>query len=242
MCEEGAGGRARFPALDAWRGTALYCMLVYHFLFDLFLFDRLPWGVMFGLPLTALERYIACSFMLCAGVSATLTRSNVRRGLVTLLAGVPVMVVSFLIRTPIWFGVLQCLGLCMLLYAALRRAVDRVPLKIAPVLWLGLFAAAFAVTESVTVPVRWLFWLGLRFPGYVSYDHFPLLPWFFLFLTGTWLGRMLKASPRLRALAGRPAPAALTVPGRHTLWVYLLHQPVLYGALWLAETLRFGSN
>ena len=236
------GGRARYPVLDAWRGAALYCMLVYHFLFDLFLFDRLSWRVMFGLPLTVLERYIACSFLLCAGVSATLTRSNVRRGLVTLLAGVPVMAVSFLVGAPIWFGVLQCLGLCMLLYAALRRPLDRVPLKIAPALWLGLFAAAYIVTESVTVPVRWLFWLGFRFPGYVSYDHFPLLPWFFLFLTGTWLGRLLAVSPRLRALAGHPAPGALTVPGRHTLWVYLLHQPVLYGAVWLAEIMQIASN
>lgn len=227
----------RILFLDAWRGLALYLMLLYHLLFDLYMFGWMSWEQIMSWPLVLLEKFIAYSFILCAGVSATLTRSNAKRGLVTLGAAALVTIASFIVDAPILFGVLQFLGMAMLIYAAVGKWVRKVPEKIAPFLWLALFVGTHILTDRVLVNVRWLFWLGFRYPGYVSYDHFPILPYIFLFFLGSWAGGRIKEDRDRFLPLDRHAPKWLTVPGRRTLIVYLLHQPVLYGICLLVYNL-----
>ena len=229
--------KPRILIIDGWRGTALYLMLVYHLLFDFYMFGWVRWETLMSWPLMLLEKYIAYSFILCAGISSTLTRSNVKRGLVTLAASVLVSVVSFIVDAPIRFGVLSFLGVAMLIYAAVGKWGRMVPEKLAPVLWIALFAVFHIITDRTLVNVRWLFWLGFRYPGYISYDHFPVLPYIFLFFLGSWMGQMIgKYRERLPFLE-KKAPTWLTWPGQRTLWIYLIHQPVLYGACWLISIL-----
>ena len=86
--------------------------------------------------------------------------------------------------------------------------------------------------STVTVENPWLFPLGLTAKGFVSGDYFPLLPQLGWFLLGAFLGKTLYRRkttlfPRFPAQA---APiGALCWCGRHSLWIYLLHQPLLYG-------------
>ena len=225
----------RIGALDAWRGLACWCMLVYHLAFDLFRFGWLSWEQFDSVPMFLLERFIAWSFILCAGISCCLSRGNIRRGLICAAAGALVVAASYAVGAPIRFGILQFLSAGMLLYGLFGKWL-RLPYRAAPVAYLALYAAAKWWTGSVTVRCRWLFWLGLRYEGFVSYDYFPLLPYIFLFLLGGWLGEWLPGRRGARLLSA-PMPAALTWTGRHTLLIYLVHQPVLYGACWLAARL-----
>ena len=227
----------RISWLDGWRGTALYLMLLYHLLFDFYMFGWMSWEQIMSWPLVVMEKYIAYSFILCAGISSTMTRSNVKRGLITLCAAVLVSVVSFVVDAPILFGVLHFLGLAMLLYAAVGKWVECVPRKLAPFLWLALFVVFHILTDRIFVNVKWLFWLGFRYRGYVSYDHFPMLPYIFLFFLGGWMGQMIREYREKLPFLDKTAPAWLTWPGSHTLIIYLLHQPILYGACWLVYTL-----
>ena len=223
--------------LDGWRGAALYLMVVYHLLFDCALFGWLSWDTMFSAPMWALERIVAFSFILCAGVSATLTRSNLRRGAVTLLAGGLVTAVSYIIDAPILFGVLQFLGLSMVIYGLAAPVFDRVPERVAPLLWCGGYIVFRVITDRVLVDVKWLFWLGFACEGFTSFDYFPMLPWFFVFLFGTWMGHMIqKHSARLPILK-KTAPGWLAWPGRRTLLLYLVHQPILFGVCMLISAL-----
>ena len=184
--------------------------------------------------MVAFEKLIAYSFILCAGISATMTRSNLRRGIITLLAGGAVTAVSYLIGAPILFGILQFLGLSMLLYAAVGKALERLPERIAPVLWLCLFILTQILTGAVRTQLHWLFWLGFLYEGFESFDYFPMLPNFFLFLLGSWIGCEIRTRRAQLPFLAAKAPGILTWPGRHTLWIYLLHQPVLFGACYLA--------
>lgn len=229
--------RDRILCLDAWRGIALYLMLLYHLLFDFYMFGWMSWEQIMSWPLVLLEKFIAYSFILCAGISATLTRSNAKRGLVTLGAGALVTATSYIVDAPILFGVLQFLGMAMLIYAAAGKWVRRVPEKIAPFLWLVLFVGTHILTDRVFVNAKWLFWLGFRYPGYISYDHFPILPYIFLFFLGSWAGGRIKQNRDRLLPLDRRAPKWLTLPGRRTLIIYLLHQPVLYGICLLAHNL-----
>ena len=71
-------------------------------------------------------------------------------------------------------------------------------------------------------------WLGFPAEGFVSSDYFGLLPWIFLFWTGLFLYRLHPGD----AKTGLRIPG-ITAMGRHSLLVYLLHQPIIYGVLML---------
>lgn len=77
------------------------------------------------------------------------------------------------------------------------------------------------------------FWLGLPdLTQFASADYFPILPWVFLFWCGVFLARLWRPGRGEPPAALRP----LCAVGRNTLLVYMLHQPVIYGALWVWHT------
>jgi uncharacterized membrane protein len=225
--ENGTG--ARVDLLDAWKSVCLCVMVGFHLCYDLTLFGRFPAEVMTCVPARVITYVFGGMFILLSGALSRRARNNVRRGFTLLLWGLAVTAVTVLLKMPVAFGILHLLGVCKLLYgAAARRHAPRGGPGFA-LCCAALFAVSWLLTARVTVPVRWLYFLGLRPAGYWSADDWPLLPWACLFLLGTALGARISArrdAPLLRAAL----PAWLTFPGRHSLAVYLLHQPLLYGA------------
>jgi uncharacterized membrane protein len=221
-------GRGRIELLDLWRTAAILCMIVYHFLYDLAAFGRMSWQSFFSPGLNAFQLFICGSFILLAGMSSRFSRNNVRRGVVTLLCGFLVMAGAYFAGEPILFGILQFLGVAMLLYGALGKAFERIPFYIAPVACVALFFLTKVWTDSMIVQTHWLWPFGFLYPGFSSADYFPLMPWLFLFLGGAGLGGRLTGGGGPGWL-GAKVPPALTWPGRHSLLLYMVHQPILYG-------------
>lgn len=224
--------RRRIDLLDAWRTLAIVLMIAYHFLYDLYIFGILSADRLFSTPLNLLERFICCSFILLAGASARFSRNNLRHGLIVLAAGLAVELGAAVAGQTIRWGVLMLLGTSMVLYHFLGKYLQKwQPVNLTVTcLGLGLFTAWWTHVTPVSVP--WLYPLGLTAPGFFSADYFPLLPWFFLFLVGTALGGWCLAHRESKLLTAS-LPAALTWPGRHSLIIYILHQPVLYGISFL---------
>jgi uncharacterized membrane protein len=115
------------------------------------------------------------------------------------------------------------------------------PFLFAPTAVTAVTAAAVLALGGVVDPERmdgpWLLWLGIRDEGRVMVDWYPVIPWFGLVLVGLVLGRLLYPSglPRLALpdlSTRRPVPG-LRWLGRHSLAIYLIHQPVLWGSLWI---------
>ena len=135
----------------------------------------------------------------------------------------------------------------VLLSWALRPLLEKCPAG----LGLAVSALLFVLTNQVpqgylgfetlrlcALPKAWYspnwFWLGLPdLTKFYSADYFPLIPWLFLFWCGLFLARLWRPRAGLAPRGLRP----LALVGRHTLLVYMLHQPVLYGALWLGHAL-----
>ncbi|MDR2771092.1 MAG: DUF1624 domain-containing protein, partial [Clostridiales Family XIII bacterium] len=69
----------------------------------------------------------------------------------------------------------------------------------------------------------WLFPFGFRSAGFYSADYFPLFPYLFVFLAGSAAGTLVKHLP---AAARRAHIRPLAYLGRHSLLIYLLHQPI----------------
>ena len=222
----------RFDILDAWRTLAIVLMTAYHFLYDLYIFGIISANQLFSTPLNVLERFICCSFILLAGASARFSRNNLRHGLIVLAAGLVVEIGAAVGGQTIRWGVLMLLGASMVLYHFLGKDLQRIPPAVLGCGGFVLFFAARAWTEVTQVSAKWLYPLGFTYPGFRSADYFPLLPWFFLFLLGTVLGGWCLTN-RDNPLLTRPLPKALTWPGRHSLIIYVLHQPVLYGISYL---------
>lgn len=114
---------------------------------------------------------------------------------------------------PILFGILHFMSACILLYALLEKLKVTMP----AVLLAAFMAGYFQMT---------------RFPQWPSADYFPLLPWAFLFFFGVLLGDPIRQGKFPRWFYRFRMPF-LPAAGRHTLLIYLVHQPVLLGAIWL---------
>jgi uncharacterized membrane protein len=224
----GAPGRGRIGLLDAWRTLAILCMVVYHFLYDLAFFGRMRWETFYSPGLNALQLFTCCSFILLAGISSRFSHSNLRRGAVTLLCGFLVMAGAALVGAPILFGILQLLGVSMLIYGLAGRYLERWPALPAAAVCLALFFVSRFWTQNTLVTARWLFPFGFLYEGFYSADYFPLLPWLFLFLLGAFFGGTLKKHASLPWLQTK-VPAFVSWPGRHSLVIYMVHQPIIYG-------------
>ena len=72
--------------------------------------------------------------------------------------------------------------------------------------------------------------LGLHKAVFYSADYFPLIPWIFMFFTGAFLGKPVSEG-KLPDAAYKKRSRFLSIVGRNSLWVYLAHQPVIYGIM-----------
>ena len=235
----------RIDAIDALRGFAMVWMTVFHFCFDLNQFGHIHQDLYRDPVWTWQRSAIVSLFLLCAGLGQAIAvaqgQSWSRFGRRwAQVAGCAVLVTAgswvMYPKSFIYFGVLHGLAV-MLLIARLTADWGRW-------LWpLGALALALpwavqpllngplhAWTETLNSPA--LNWLGLITRKPVTEDYVPLLPWLGVLWWGLAAGQWLLARswlPSARPLHG--AVGRLAVLGRWSLSYYMLHQPVLIGAL-----------
>ncbi len=227
---DGQGARpGRIEIIDALRGLAVVLMVIHHFLYDLCEFLGAPWWLFTNPVFDVLHYIFAGTFIFLAGVSSRFSRSNVKRGIKVLIAAAAVTAVTYFMGMPIYFGILQLLGTCMLLYGLTHKLWEKFSGWWFPALCAALTAFSAWAVARVPAGVNVFTWiLGWNPQAYYSADYFPLLPWVFVFLCGTWAGRPIKegALPQwFYDLRVKFLPAV----GRHAFIIYLAHQPVLYG-------------
>ena len=234
---------SRFTGLDTLRGFTLISMILYHICYNLaYIFHiPLPWYHTIGAHLWQLS--ICCTFLLLAGVCTHFTRRPVQRALRIGAAALTVTIVTYIFmpRELIVFGILHCMTWCLFSYAALEKLLRRVPQKFGLICSILLFFATFHVPQkyllyqpfAIPLPQQWYlsYWLsifGFISPDFFSADYFPIFPYIFLFFAGHFLGYQLYRLPKdIKDFSIRP----LAFLGRHSLLVYLLHQPIVYGIM-----------
>lgn len=234
----------RIWELDALRGICVLGMIAVHFIYDLVdLYALTDWH----LPpvFVFLQTWGGVLFLLISGICVTLGSRSARRGLIVFACGMlctGVTVGMFALGLAgkgmiIYFGVLHCLGICMLVWPVFRK----LPAVLLAALGVTLAALGLWLDAAVRVSFPWLIPLGLIYPGFATADYFPLLPHLGFFLLGAVLGKTLyksKTSLLPRVNAQNPALRFLQGCGRHSLWIYLLHQPILTGLFTIITLLR----
>ena len=226
----------RLPAIDIARGAALIGMVVFHFTFDLEYFGLVPGGTILSLPWRSFARLVAGSFVFLAGVSLVLAaRGGLRMpafwrdtGTVAVAAAL-VSVVTYVALGPAWvfFGILHSIVISRMLgLGALKLPASALAL-LGALVW-----ALPYLISSPTFDSRWLAWIGFADLQPLSMDLEPVFPWFGPFLLGMAFAKLALLT-RQPGGDGGPLGRALGWAGRHSLAIYLIHQPVLMGALYL---------
>ena len=235
----------RLPALDALRGLALLAMAIYHLSWDMFWFGVVDWPVDTAPGWRAFAAAIAGSFLFLAGASLTLAHSNGIRWRAFLRREAIILAAAALVSLSTWFAMGEGLVRFGILHAIAASSLIALPFACLPGLVgipLALLAGAtvIALPHLPDVPLfdgPWWLWLGLGDPGVSSVDYVPLVPWAGLALIGTAAGHLLRLPKAAAgAAAWQPSDSGSRLAcfaGRHSLAIYLLHQPVLFGALWL---------
>jgi uncharacterized membrane protein len=235
--------RGRFWEIDALRGIAIVGVVLYHFSYDLAYFG------FFDLRFftSGVGLYIARAggglFIFLVGLSLTLSyqraaaqatgwklfRKYLWRGLRVFSFGLVITFLTwiFVPQEMVVFGILHLIGVSIILaYPFLGLGLPNVALGVGCIV-VGLYLRNFGLDHP------WLVWLGTR-PAFPMLDYWPVFPWFGVTLLGVFAGNVLYAGRTKRvAPAAPPLPAIrpLAFLGRHSLFVYLVHQPILLATL-----------
>jgi uncharacterized membrane protein len=247
-----ATSAARLPLIDAARALAVVAMVVYHFSWDLRYFGFIATDVAVDPAWRLFARAIAGSFIFIAGVSLVLATRNglnvhrflKRLGVVVAAAAAITLVTWFVFPDAfIFFGILHHIAVASVIGLAFVYAP--LPIVIAAAI-LCFFIPTLLAGPAFDHPA--LVWLGLStyFPR--TNDFVPVFPWLGVTLAGIaaarlslpWLTGGIPGGGRPAASASGEGDAAARAKagflglGRHSLAIYLLHQPILFGLVYLA--------
>ncbi len=252
--------KSRLPLLDTVRGITMISMIAYHACWDFVYLLGFSWNWYNSRAGFLWQQSICWTFILLSGFCIPFSNHLWKRGLQVFGAGALVTAVTLAVlpEDRVVFGVLTLIGSCMLLMACWKtitgkRIDNSDERKAMPVLWAAVFFLLFLFAKNVNsgflqigaqkivLPTQiysnlFTTYLGFPAPDFYSTDYFSLIPWVFLYLTGYHLhGVCRKYGFFERGIFGISiAPFAFL--GRHSLFIYLLHQPVLYVIVLLIQT------
>lgn len=237
------GSQIRYNSLDLIRGITLISMFAYHAVWDLV--------YMFGTDISwyhssigyIWQQSICWTFIFLSGFCWSLGKRWVKRGLIVFGAGLLITAVTMAIMPEqiVVFGVLTLIGTSMLITGVLNNGLEKISAT------LGFFASllvffftrninsgylGFEKWSFVKLP-EWLYrntftsFLGFQDRNFHSTDYFSILPWYFMFLAGYFLCRLFKEKNWLAKLEKGSLPI-VNLLGKHSLIIFLVHQPVIY--------------
>lgn len=224
---------SRIWELDALRGFMILCVIVVHTLFDLegiininypdfYIFIRDNGGIL---------------FIILSGICATLGSKTFVRGLIVFASGMLITLVTYSMYhfnyfdrgMIITFGILHMLGICMIVYPVFKNIPK----------WLVLFvgiaiivAGIFIADKTSEVPFSYV--IGVPSITYAAGDYFPLIPYSGWFFVGIFLGKTIYKNKK-SLMPNAPKDffliKFLRLCGKYSLYIYLIHQPVVYGLI-----------
>ncbi|MFC1769005.1 heparan-alpha-glucosaminide N-acetyltransferase [Nanoarchaeota archaeon] len=243
----------RFWEVDFLRGIAILMMVIFHILFDLDFYGIHETNMMSGFWMY-FGRITASLFLLLVGVSLTISLSRqkqlgktnlfykyLKRGLKIFSWGLLISLFTWISLRDgyVRFGILHLIGVSIILAYPLLRYKNLN-------LLLGIILVIFGLkVNEVIIKSPFLLWLGIRPERFFSVDYYPLLPWFGLILIGIFIGNSFYTNygrtVRIPELSNLIPIRFLSYLGKHSLLIYLLHQPLIILLFTLTGLIKFSS-
>jgi len=230
----------RFWEIDVLRGIAIIMMVVYHLSFDLYFLAGFPIKIN-SLFWTLFQRTTASLFLILVGVSLTLSYSKIKskypkkeifirhlkRGIKIFIWGTVITLFTFVFLSNgvILFGILHLIGVSIIIsFPLIEYKYKNLAFGLIIIL-IGLYLSNF------TFDSPYLLFLGFEPHSFFSFDYFPLLPWYGIVLIGISLGNLIYPNSKRRFdmldLSDNLISRVLTFLGKHSLKIYLIHQPTI---------------
>ena len=225
--------KIRYGLLDSIRGFALINMIIYHALWDVVYMFGVDIKWYYSKPGFIWQQFICHTFIFLSGFCFSMGKNKLKRGLTVFASSIIICAVTLLFMpdSRILFGVLCLIGSSMLILIPFENQLK----KINPYIGFIIFMTIFVLTKNIPGK-SWEF--GNLFTAYVGFphgsfravDYFPLIPWLFLYVGGFYMYIIFKKHNLLKIFYGTTIKP-LEFMGRHSLVIYMLHQPVIYGVL-----------
>ncbi|ATH08218.1 hypothetical protein BIY24_09725 [Halobacteriovorax marinus] len=213
----------RFPLIDQIRGLAIILMIIFHFFYDLKIFGHNNINFNRDFFWFELPRLIVFLFLIAMGLSLPLVHSpkiNWKkfwpRWIKIALGALVITVYTYFTFKNSWvyFGTLHCIALASIV----SLPFIRIP-KIAGAI--GVCLLVLKLFFGISIP-----WFEL---SHASMDYIPLFPWIGCIFLGfaLWSFNFHQLNP-FNFKFMRP----LEKMGQHSLLIYMIHQPILYGLVY----------
>ncbi len=220
----------RYPVVDCIRGLAILAMMIYHFGFDLNMLGYLSQNINHSMTWQIARGLILGTFLFIAGFSMALAApQTLKQRLVRLvpIAGCALLVsvVSYFMFPDSWifFGVLHFVVVASFICGLMMQHKILMLTTAIALLGIGFFYQSPVFDQPL------LQWLGMMTHKPITEDYVPMLPWISVMMIGIIIGEWALTRTQLAPLACRPTAALKPVQwlGRHSLAVYMIHQPIL---------------
>lgn len=238
--------KKRCCLLDTIRGFTVINMVLFHASWDLVYMFGVRWDWYHGQGAYFWQQCICCTFITLSGFCAGMGKHTLRRGAVVFGLGAAVTLVTllFMPENLVLYGVLTLIGSCMMLTGLLKKPLMKIPAVPGFVLslllfgftrhvsgrFLGIWTHPLIALPEVLYRNHLTAYFGFPQPDFYSTDYFPLFPWMFLFLTGFFAFRLF--GEHILRISWKGIPG-LNFIGRHALEIYVVHQPVIAGLLFV---------
>lgn len=235
----------RIYLLDELRGLCIILMVAYHFFYSAGMMYHYDWAVNIFNLLRPWQPILPISFVLLSGIACNLSHNNILRGIKLLIVAVGITLVTyfFMPEQVIWFGIIHFIAFANIICAPLKKPILKIPSLVGVIIFGLMFVATYNIQAgcigfmpdfAIKLPdilysTDYTMMFGFYSPSFYSADYFPLIPWLFLFMAGISLGKKIHKLPKiLKKKHIRP----LAFVGRHTLVIYIAHQPIILGILY----------
>lgn len=241
--------RKRIEILDGLRGAAVIAMIIHHTMVLLTEFFGIYIDFVHTTLFAFLQFFFVSIFLLVSGICSNFSRNIAKRGgivfaaaLIVTLATAVILPLFQITGLEIYFGILHMFGLSMLLYALCKPFFDKIPTVVGITVSAALFIIYYVAmlhAPYVDSPFHILAMFG--FPGrtFYSADYYPLFPYFFAYVCGAMIGRPIKNGNFPGWFYTVKLPVFGWI-GKNSLWIYLVHQPIILGVLLLVDFLVGG--
>ncbi len=231
--------KKRVRMLDILRGVAVIGMVAHHALVSYEIVFGKTIDILYSGAFQAVQLLFVAVFLLVSGVCTNYSRSVLKRGIIVFAAAILVSLVTCVLLPAlgfeglnIYFGILHMFGLSMILYGLFKMLFDKIPPLAGIIIFTLLFAAYYAFyLTAPTGDSYFLMIFGVLPKNIGSYgDYYPLFPFFFLFAAGAYIGKYVKAG-RFPTWFYTAKCRPLELCGKYSLWIYLLHQVIIFGIM-----------
>lgn len=238
----------RIELLDELRGFAILAMIVHHFFLDAGDILNVDWGYEIFNKLCVVQPVFWSIFIIISGICSRLSRNTIKRGFIVFGAGLIVTFVTAVVMphamhitgSEIYFGILSCLGACMIITGLIMPLIEKVNTYVGMAISGVLFMLTYGISDGTVlfglidipqVKTNLFMPLGLYNSSFHSADYFAIIPWIFMFVFGAFLGKYAKAGA-FPDWTYKKRSKICSFIGKNSLWFYLGHQVVIYAVLY----------